>query len=71
MKNYKLDNLDKFILETLLNDARVSNATMATTQKVSTATVHVRVEMRKLGLIKGTRLAIDPKKLGYDVCCFI
>ncbi|MEC7643695.1 transcriptional regulator AsnC [Idiomarina sp.] len=72
MKNYKLDNLDKFILETLLNDARVSYATMATQQKVSTATVHVRVEkMRKLGMITGTRLTVDTKKLGYDVCCFI
>lgn len=35
-------------------------------------TIHVRVEkMKQAGIILGTQVEISPKKLGYDVCCFI
>lgn len=45
---------------------------MAKNFGVSPGTIHVRVEkMRQSGIIKGTKVIIDERKLGYDVCCFI
>jgi Lrp/AsnC family transcriptional regulator for asnA, asnC and gidA len=39
---------------------------------VSPGTIHVRVEkMKQAGIIEGVHLHINPKQLGYDVCCFI
>ncbi|MDU4091913.1 MAG: transcriptional regulator AsnC [Pantoea sp.] len=68
----QLDNLDRGILNALLDNARTAYAELAKQFNVSPGTIHVRVEkMRQAGIIKGTRVEIDPKKLGYDVCCFI
>ena len=67
-----IDNLDKNILRTLMDNARVSYADIAKQHGVSPATIHVRVEkMRKAGIIKGAKLKVDARKLGYDVTCFI
>ncbi|AVJ55795.1 transcriptional regulator AsnC [Idiomarina sp. OT37-5b] len=76
MKNspetYQIDNLDRAILQTLMQDARRPYSEIAKQQQVSPATVHVRVEkMRNAGIIAGTALTVNAKRLGYDVCCFI
>jgi len=72
MENYQIDNLDKKILLALMDNARVAYADLAKQFAVSPGTIHVRVEKMKLaGVIKGTRVEIDAKRLGYDVCCFI
>ncbi len=71
-KSFKIDDLDKDIINALVVDARVSYAELGKKFKVSPATIHVRVEkMKSAGIITGTRLSIEPKKLGYGVCCFI
>lgn len=71
-QNYQIDNLDRIILTQLMDDARVAYSELAKRNQVSPATIHVRVEkMRRAGLIEGTRLRVNRKKLGYDVCCFI
>ncbi|NVO99805.1 transcriptional regulator AsnC, partial [Photobacterium damselae subsp. damselae] len=56
----------------LMSDARTPYAEMAKRFNVSPATVHVRVEkMRAASIITGTEVVVNPKLLGYDVCCFI
>ena len=71
-KNYVIDNLDKNILRTLTNNARVPYTELASRFKVSPATIHVRIEkMKQAGIITRTVIELDPKRLGYDVCCFI
>jgi len=68
----KIDSLDKKIINSLVVDARASYAELGKKYKVSPATIHVRVEkMKKSGIITGHRLTVEPKKLGFDVCCFI
>ena len=70
--NVILDDLDKNIINALIVDARTSYAELGKRFSVSPATVHVRVEkMKSAGIIAGTKLAIEPKKLGFSVCCFI
>ncbi len=67
-----IDNLDKSILTTLQSNARISYAEMAKSFGVSPATIHVRIEkLRQAGIITGTHVHVDARKLGFDVCCFI
>lgn len=67
-----LDQLDKDILKTLMEDARTPYAEMGKMFNVSPATVHVRIEkMKAANVIEGTEVIVNTKKLGYDVCCFI
>ncbi|WP_324683169.1 transcriptional regulator AsnC [Bibersteinia trehalosi] len=67
-----LDRLDQQILRALIVDARTPYAEMAKQFGVSAATIHVRVEkMRQAGIIDGTKIRVNQRKLGYDVCCFI
>jgi Lrp/AsnC family transcriptional regulator for asnA, asnC and gidA len=72
LNNYQIDNLDKSILNALMENARAPYAELAKRFAVSAGTIHVRVEkMKQAKIIQGTRVTIDAKKLGYDVCCFI
>lgn len=68
----EIDKLDQQILRWLIKDARTPYAEMAKHFGVSAATIHVRVEkMRQAGIIEATKVVVDERKLGYDVCCFI
>ncbi|PQJ83251.1 MULTISPECIES: transcriptional regulator AsnC [Aliivibrio] len=68
----KIDDLDRAILQALMNDARTPYAELAKRFDVSPATIHVRIEkMKSAKIIEGTEVIVNPKTLGYDVCCFI
>lgn len=68
----QLDNLDRTILEFLLKDARTPYLEIARMCNVSGATVHLRVQkLEKAGLIHGSRLLVDYKKLGIGVMAFL
>lgn len=70
--NVKLDDLDFQILSILFTDSRTPFLEIARQCDVSGGTIHVRMKkMEDLGIIKGTKLIVDPSKLGFDVCCFI
>jgi len=71
-KEYQIDNLDKKILNALRINARSPYAELGKNFSVSPATIHVRVEkMKNAGIIKRTKVELNPKQLGFDVCCFI
>ncbi|MDP2559719.1 transcriptional regulator AsnC [Psychrobium sp. 1_MG-2023] len=71
-KHYQIDNLDKNILNALRDNARSPYAELGKRFAVSPATVHVRVEkMKQAGIIAKTKVELNGKALGYDVCCFI
>lgn len=68
----KIDNLDRDILQALMDNARKPYAELAKLFNVSPATIHVRIEkMKAAKIIEGTEVIVNPKMLGYDVCCFI
>ncbi|KAA8995145.1 transcriptional regulator AsnC [Affinibrenneria salicis] len=69
---YQIDNLDRGILTALMENARTPYAELAKQFAVSPGTIHVRVEkMKQAGIITKARIDVNPKRLGYDVCCFI
>jgi len=70
--NKSLDKLDLQIIQAMMQDAEVSYADLGKQFFVSGGTIHVRIKkLEELGIVKGKRLAVDLKVLGYDIIAFI
>ena len=67
-----LDKLDLQIIQSMMLDAEISYADLGKQLFVSGGTIHVRIKkLEELGIVRGQRLAVDMKVLGYDVIAFI
>ena len=67
-----LDKLDFQIIQEMMENAEISYADLGKKLFVSGGTIHVRIKkLQELGVVKGTKLNVDIKKLGYDVIAFI
>ena len=67
-----LDKLDYQIIQHMMEDAEISYADLGKKLFVSGGTIHVRIKkLQEMGIVKGTRLAIDTHRLGYDVIAFV
>ena len=67
-----LDAIDRKILQHLIRNARMPFLEIARECGISGAAIHQRVrKLDAMGIILGSRLEIDPKKLGFDVCALI
>ncbi len=66
MINIRLDEVDKQILDILIDNARTPYTDIAKSLIISPGTVHVRVKkMEDAGVIKGSSLVLNYDKLGY------
>jgi Lrp/AsnC family transcriptional regulator for asnA, asnC and gidA len=67
-----LDKLDFQIIQEMIEDAEISYADLGKKLFVSGGTIHVRIKkLEELKIVKGKRLSVDLKLLGYDVIAFI
>ena len=67
-----LDKLDLQIIHEMMANAEISYADLGKKLFVSGGTIHVRIKkLEEAGIVKGTRLSVDLKQLGYDVIAFI
>ncbi|HLF44878.1 MAG TPA: Lrp/AsnC ligand binding domain-containing protein [Chitinophagaceae bacterium] len=67
-----LDKLDLQIIQQMMNDATISYVELGKKLFVSAGTIHVRIKkLHDAGIVKGNRLHVDLKVLGYDVIAFI
>ena len=67
-----LDKLDLQIIQHMIENAEISYADLGKKLFVSGGTIHVRIKkLHEIGIVKGTRLNVDLKQLGYDVIAFI
>src|SRR6476469_6709258 len=67
-----LDKLDFQIIQEMMGNAEISYADLGKKLFVSGGTIHVRIKkLEEAGIVKGTRLSVDLKQLGYDVIAFI
>ncbi len=67
-----LDKLDLQIIQHMIEDAGISYADLGKKLFVSGGTIHVRIKkLQELKVVKGTKLAVNMKMLGYDVIAFI
>lgn len=72
MAKFKLDNIDHQILDMLIDNSRVPFTDIAKKHNVSAGTIHVRVKkMEEAGIITGSSLNVDYKKLGYSFIAYI
>ena len=67
-----IDKLDVQIIQLLMQNADISYAELGKMLFVSAGTIHVRIKkLQESGIVSGTRMHVDLKKLGYDVIAFI
>lgn len=67
-----LDKTDFLIIQHMMEDNTISYAELGKKLFVSAGTVHVRIKkLQDAGIVKGSKLNVDLKKLGYDVIAFI
>lgn len=72
MGKFKLDDIDHQILDMLIDNTRVPFTDIAKKLVISAGTVHVRVKkMEEAGIIKGSSLTLDYKKLGYSFIAYV
>ena len=67
-----LDKLDLQIIHEMLGDAEISYAELGKKLFVSGGTIHVRIKkLEEFGIVKGKKLRVDLKSLGYDITAFV
>src|ERR1700759_5748961 len=67
-----LDKLDLQIIHEMMENAEISSAYLGPTFFVSGGTIHVRIKkLQEFGIVKGTKLNVNLKHLGFDVIAFI
>ncbi len=72
MAKYSIDVIDQKILVHLIGNARMPFLEIARECGISGAAIHQRVKkLEEAGIIIGSRLEIDPKALGNDVCAYV
>jgi Lrp/AsnC family transcriptional regulator for asnA, asnC and gidA len=56
----------------MMEDAGISYADLGKQLYVSGGTIHVRIKkLQEMGIVKGTKLNVDLKLLGYDITAFV
>ena len=72
MSKATLDAIDGKILQYLVRNARMPFLEIARECGISGAAIHQRIrKLHDSGVILGSRLIVDPKMLGFDVCALI
>lgn len=70
--NLNIDKLDLQIINEMMVNAEISYADLGKKLFVSGGTIHVRMKkLHELGVVKGTKLQVNLKMIGYDVIAFI
>ncbi len=67
-----IDKLDLQIIQALMENADISYADLGKKLFVSGGTIHVRIKkLEESKIVKGRKLIVDLKTIGYDVIAFI
>lgn len=68
----KIDNLDRKILNIIMNNARIPSKDVAVECGVSRAAIHQRIQrLIEMKIITGSGYTVNPKMLGYNTCTYI
>lgn len=68
----QIDEVDVKILSSLADNANQAYTLIGKEHIISHGTVHIRMKkLKKMGVVSGAHLIVNPKKLGYDICAFL
>ncbi len=68
----KIDNLDRRILQIVIQNARIPSKDVAVECGVSRAAIHQRLQrLTDIRVITGSGYHVNPKALGYATCTYI
>lgn len=68
----KIDNLDKKILNIIMQNARIPSKDVAVQCGVSRAAIHQRIQrLIDMNVITGSGYQVDPHKLGFNTCTYV
>ncbi len=68
----KVDNLDRKILNIVMNNARIPSKDVAIVCGVSRAAIHQRIQrLIEMGVIVGSGYNVNPRMLGYNTCTYV
>lgn len=71
-ERYPLDKIDIEILRRLQENARMAYQDIADELLISSGTVHGRLaKLREAGVVTGSKVVVDPRKIGLEVTSFI
>ena len=72
MSKELLDAIDRKILKFLVKNARMPYLEIARECGISGAAIHQRIKkLEDTGVVLGSRMVVNPKMLGLDVCAFV
>ncbi|MBO4965210.1 MAG: Lrp/AsnC ligand binding domain-containing protein [Muribaculaceae bacterium] len=72
MKADRIDNLDRRILNLIMNNARYPSKDIAVECGVSRAAIHMRIQrLIEMKVITGSGYQVDESMLGYNTCTYI
>jgi len=72
MAHFRIDRLDKKILQLISQDARIPFLEVARECNVSGAAIHQRIQkLKNAGIIKGSEFIVDNYKVGFQTCAYI
>lgn len=67
-----LDDVDRKIIQVIVNDARTPLREIADICHISRAAVHQHLlRMQKSGVLMGSTFIVNPKSLGYQLCAYV
>ena len=70
--NLEIDGIDKIIIRSLKENARVSVTEISKSAGISGAAVHQRIrKLEQFGFFKGSQMIVDPAVLGYKTLAFV
>ncbi len=68
----KIDNLDKKILNIIMQNARIPSKDVAVQCGVSRAAIHQRIQkLIDMKVITGSGYTVNPKMLGFNTCTYV
>ncbi|MDE7159754.1 MAG: Lrp/AsnC ligand binding domain-containing protein [Muribaculaceae bacterium] len=68
----RVDNLDRKILNIIMNNARIPSKDVAIECGVSRAAIHQRIQrLIEMGVITGSGYEVNPHLLGFNTCTYV
>lgn len=72
IENFQLDDLDRKVLNLLIENASIPYSDIAKQFDVSPGTIHIRMKkLEEAGVVQGSNLDVNYAKIGYDISAFL